>query len=309
MLFNKDNNGSRELQQLTGTFAASNNYSIIASEVDDAIRTVSGLVGSAVITEAEGLYEGGTEDGLVAAVRLPVAILAVARHSRNNLVSHDATGSKFKADGNEKMPWEWMIDRDERAQQERWYRALDALYGYLTREKPSSWTESDAYKRQRRSIVRLIDEMEAVYPLDGSYYVYYLLQNLVIECQGPLHKMMGDDKWNLIAGDTVADADRELLRVCQRWAILSALVKAVRRWSLEVFPLSIARRFCPSYQGGRSSSAAVREEMDAYVVGLEGQIADARAELAELLADGLNPWRGYDPQPRNNPANKFFTAQ
>ena len=309
MLFNKDNNGSKELQQLTGTFAASNNYSIIASEVDDAIRTVGGLVGSAVITEAEGLYANGTEDGLVAAVRLPVAILAVARHSRNNLVSHDATGSKFKADGNEKMPWEWMIDRDERAQQERWYRALDALYGYLTREKPASWTNSDAYKRQRRSIVRIIDEMEAVYPLDGSYYVYYLLQNLVIECQGPLHKMMGDDKWNLIAGDTVADADRELLRVCQRWAILSALVKAVRRWSLEVFPLSIARRFCPSYQGGRSSSAAVREEMDAYVAGLEGQIADARAELAELLADGLNPWRGYDPQPRNNPDNKFFTAQ
>lgn len=309
MLFNRNNNGSQELQQLTGAFAASANYSIIESEVEDAIRTVKGLVGNAVVEEAEQLYGNNTENELVAAVRLPVAILAVARHSRDNLVSHDPTGRKFKGDNNEKMPWEWMIDRDEQAQQERWYRALDALYAYLTRAKPASWTASDAYKRQRRSIVRTIDEMEAVYPLEGSYYVYYLLQNLVIECQGPLHKMMGDDKWNLIAGDTVADADRDLLRVCQRWAILSALVKAVRRWSLVVFPLSIARRFCPSYQGGRSSSAALQEEMDAYLSGLEGQIADARGELAELLADGLNPWRAADLLPKNDPSNKFFTAQ
>lgn len=308
MLFNKDNNGSKELQLLTGTFAASNPYSVIESEVEDAIRTVGGLVGNAVVAEADSQYQHGTTDGLVAAVRLPVAILAVARHSRNNLVSHDATGSKFKADANEKMPWEWMIDRDERAQQERWYRALDALYEYLTRVKPSQWVESDAYKRQRKSIVRTLDEMEAVYPVDGSYYVYYLLQGLVVESQGKLRRMMRDEVWNRISGDSVADADRDLLHSCQRWAILTALVTAARRWSLEVFPISIARRFCPSYQGGRSSQVATQEEMDAYVAALGGQIEEAREEIAELVA-GANPWEDFDPRPRNDPRNKFFTAQ
>lgn len=310
MLFNKGNNGSKELQQLTGTFAASNSYSIIESEVDDAIRTVAGLVGWPVVKAADALYQQDTTDGLVAAVRLPVAVLAVSRHSRNNLVSHDATGSKVKADANEKMPWEWMIDRDERAQQERYYRALDALYEFLTNANPpvAAWAGSEAFYRQAASIVRSLDEMEAVYPVDGSYYVYYLLQGLVVETQPRLRKMIGDSKWEQITRPDVSEEDMDLLRVCQRWAVLSALVKAARRWSLEVFPLSIARRFCPSYQGGRSSRAATREEMDAYVAALEGQIEEAHEEIAELLA-GANPWEGFDPQPHNDPRNKFFTAQ
>lgn len=310
MLFNKKNNGSQELQQLTGTFSASSSYSIIESEVDDAIRSVAGLVGWDVVRAADQLYQSGTTDGLVAAVRLPVAILAVSRHSRNNLVSHDATGSKVKADANEKMPWEWMIDRDERAQQERYYRALDALYEYLTNADPpmEAWSGSDAYNRQAASIVRTLDEMEAVYPVDGSYYVYYLLQSLVVESQRRLKKMIGDEKWEQITGPDVPAEDVDLLHACQRWAVLSALVKAARRWSLEVFPLSIARRFCPSYQGGRSSQAATREEMDAYVAALEGQIEEARGEIAELLS-GSNPWEGFDLQPHNDPRNKFFTAQ
>lgn len=307
MLFNKNNNGAEELQDLTGFYSASSNFSAIATEVEDAIRTVIGLVGLAVVQKADVLYQAGSDDDLVNAVRIPVAVLAVSRYSRGNLVSHDDSGSKVRADDNEKLPWEWMIDRDERAQQDRWYRALDALYALLNTTKPAEWTASDAYKRQRRSIVRVIDEMEAVYPVDGSYYVYYLLQNLVVECQGKLRKMIGDDLWARISGDTVAEDDRELLHVCQRWAVLTAVVTAVRRWSLEVFPTAIVRRFCPSYQGGRSSRAATREEMDAYVGALESQIADAREDLADILA-GENP-RIAHLLPCNDPENKFFTVQ
>lgn len=308
MLFNKDNNGSVELQRLTGSFAAANDWSVIETEVADAIRTVSGLVGAAVVEKADGLYQSGAEaDPLVAAVRMPVAVLAVSRYSRNNLVSHDDSGSKVRVDDNEKMPWEWMIDRDERAQQDRWYRALDALYAYLDQTGLQEWKDSDAYRRMRRSIVRTIDEMEAVYPVDGSYYVYFLLQNLVIESQGKLRKMIGDAAWERISGDAVAEADIPLLRVCQRWAVLTGVVTAVRRWSLEVFPLAIVRRFCPSYQGGRSRRAAAREEMDSYVGALEAQIADAREEMTDLLID--ENCRAAHLFPKNDPANKFFTAQ
>lgn len=309
MLFNKDNNGSEELQQITGYYAAANQFSVIQTEVEDATRVVAGLVGPDVVAAADAAYHNSSDPEFVAAVRTPIAILAVARYSSGNLVSHEDSGSKVKVDGNEKMPWEWMLDRDERAQQERWYRALDALYAYLEANNPESWQNSPARNRIKDSIVRTIQDLEMVYPVDGSYYVYYKLQDLVIESQALLHKMMGDTKWSLITADPVAQENQDLLRICQRWAILSALVKAVRRWSLEVFPLSIARRFCPSYNGGRSSQAATREEMDAYVSGLEDQIAEARGELAELLADGQNPWKDYDPQPRNNPKNKFFTAQ
>lgn len=308
MLFNRDNKGSEELLQVTGYAFAANSFDAIKTEIEDATRTVAGLVGSAVMDLAQERYDSGVTDGLVAAVRTPIAILAVARYSRANLVTHTDSGSKVTADGNEKMPWEWMIDRDERAQQDRWYRALDALYAYLDENEITQWRQSDAYERRVRSIVRTMDEMEAVYPLDRSYYVFYLLQNLVVECQGKLRRMMNDDAWSRISGTPVAEADLDLLRACQRWAVLSALVTAVRRWSLEVFPLSIVRRFCPSYQGGRSKAAATMAEMDAYVGDLEKQIAETRSVIAELLLDG-NPWQAFNPMPENDPANKYFTAQ
>ncbi len=310
MLFNKDNRGSEELQRITGNFAASNDYSVISSEIDDAIRNVSLLVGTEVVAKAEWAYESEDAEfaALVAAIQKPVAVLAVNRYSARNLVSHDDSGSKVKVDDNEKIPFEWMIDRDERAGRERYFRALDALYSYLESSELPEWKESYIRKTYKCSIVRSIREFEQVYPIDGSYYVYYMLQNLVVECQGAVRKMIGSERWEAISAAQVSDSDLVLLRLCQRYAILSAIIHAVYRWSLEVFPLSIARRFSPSYQGNKESRASTLDEMRAYIAGLEGQLRETRDDIATVLKDGRNPYEGFDLMPKNDPRNKFFTT-
>ena len=111
-------------------------------------------------------YEAGDDKtGLVAAVQLPVAILAVSRYSKNNLVSHEDSGSKVKTDENEKIPFEWMVDRDERAQRERYYRAMDALYAFLEGSGMKEWAESEEKKRLSTSVVRTIHDFERIYPV------------------------------------------------------------------------------------------------------------------------------------------------
>lgn len=315
-LFNKDNNGPVEIQALTGIYHASNDYSVIETEITDAMRSVTMLIGKAVMDKACAAYDAGDDEtGLVTAVQLPVAILAVSRYSKNNLVSHEDSGSKVKTDENEKIPFEWMVDRDERAQRERYYRAMDALYAFLENSGMKEWTESEEKKRLSTSVVKTIHDFERIYPVDGSYYVYFMLQNLVIERQPSISRMVGADIWKkILAGTTEeGDSDKEkvesLVPLCQRYAVLSAIIQAVSRWSLEVFPLSIARRFAPSYQGNRQSQVATREEMQAYLAGLGGQLEEIRLEIAEILSDGVNPWEGADVMPHNDPRNKFFTAQ
>lgn len=310
MLFNKDGNGSLELQQITGIFYASNDYSVIASEIEDATRTVAGLVGEAVVEKAEeGYYSDELEnDVLVPAVRQAVAVLAVSRHTRNNLVSHGDHGARLPADENEKIPFEWMIDRDERNQRERWFRSMDALYKVLEDTQEESWMDSDIRKRYKASIVRSLQEFELVYPVDGSYYVYYMLQNLVIEAQPKIRRMVGAEVWDVMVGDSPKELHKALLPLCRRYAILSALITAVRRWNLEVFPIAIARRFAPTYQGNRSSRVALKEEMDAFVEGIEGQLEDVREEIAEELQEG-NPASGFDLMPNGDRRNKYFSAQ
>lgn len=309
MLFNRQGNGSIELQQITGIFSASNDFSVVASEIAEATRTVATLVGDDVMEAAENGYQNGVEDDVTGAVRQAVAVLAVSRYSRNNLVTHGDHGSKVVADANEKVPFEWMIDRDERAQRERWFRSMDALYGLLEKKNNESWINSDVRKAYNESIVRSLREFERVYPVDGSYYVYYMLQNLVIENQPAIRRMVGTENWAGMTGDDPTELQKDLLPLCQRYVIISALITAVRRWNLEVFPLTIARRFAPSYQGGKSTRPATKEEMDAFIVGLEGQLAGTRDEIAEVLDDGMNPFSAFDPMPKGDPRNKYFSAQ
>lgn len=299
-----------ELQILTGTFAASNNFDAIAQEIVSATQAVGALVGLSVIEKAESEYLTGGSSDFYNAVRMPVAVLAVLYHSRNNLVSHEDAGRKFKADENEKMPFEWMIDRDERAQRDKYYRSLDALYAFLEENRVPEWIDSYIRKNRLQSIVRSIEEFEEVYPLDHSWYVYYMCQNLVIEVGSTkVRPMIGPEKWAAIHGTTLSEDDHALLKVCQRFAILMALKTGVQRWGLEVFPLQIARRFAPTYQGNRSSRAATLEEINAYLAGLDQQLEDIREEIAELISDGQNPYDGFDPMPHNDRRNKFFSAQ
>lgn len=308
MLFNKIGNGSQELRQLTGSFAASNDYSSIAQEVAFATREVASLVGPGVISIAEDLYEADeTENPLLDAVRAPIAVLAVARFSALTLVAHSDSGRKIRADEREKLPWEWMIDRDDRAHREKYYRALDALIELLDATRPLAWTESEPFRRRQQSLVNNIYVFESVFPIDHSYYVFQLLQSLVIESQPLMKKRIGSAKWQDINADPVAEDDLQLLALCQRYVILSALVKAVRRWSLSVFPIEIARRFAPSYQGDRQSQVATIEEMDAFVAHIEAQMKTTDTEIAEELSDGSDGQASL--LPRNHPRNKFFSAQ
>lgn len=307
MLFNKENKGGEELQAITGIFSAESSYSVIGPEIDDAMRTVSQAVSAEVLAEAEQAYENGDNDkrALVRAVQLPVAVLAILRLSKTNLVAHDDRGAKFKVDGDEKMPFEWMIDRDERAMTERYYRAMDALYDFLLSSHNESFANFINKHSLFFSIVKTLSDFERVYPIEGSYYVFYMLQNLVVECQGRTKKLVGEEIW----AELFDTKNEELLKVCQRHAILSAIVTAVERWSLEVFPLSIARRFAPSYQGNRSSNSATESEMLAYIKRMNSQIAASESEISTLLSGGKNPWEQMEPVPEGDPRNKYYSVQ
>ena len=312
MLFNREGNGTLELQMLTGGFSASNDFAAVVNEVKLATGAVAALVGWPVVRKAEDAYEKDDQSqrAFIDAVRLPIAMQVLITHSNDNLVSHDDSGRTIHVDENQKIPFEWMIDRDDRAMRDKYYRSLDLLYAFLEENNIQEWTESDIRKNRLQSIIKTIGQFEDVYPIDHSYYVFYMFQPLAIEIgHRTVRKMVGPDNWTAISGNGCPDDKKTLQWLCRRYTVLSAVVTGVRRWSLEVFPLEIARRFAPTYQGNRSSRAALRTEMEDYLRGIEEQLTDLRDEIAEELAGGMNPYEGFDPMPHNDPRNKFFTAQ
>lgn len=300
MLFNRNEKGSEELQELTGIWHASSPFSSIKADILSATEDVRRLVGPEVVGKAEEVYEAGSHDGILDAVRLPVACLAMVRHAKLSVLGHEATGRKLKVDENEKTPFEWMIDRDDTALRDRYYKAVDSLYLYLEENEPALWGSSPKKTALSGSIVKSIEDFEAVYPVDGSHYTYYMLQRLVLEEQRRLAKFFGE-RWEGVASGAETP---ELMFLARKAAVLGAVATAGKRWSLEVFPLGVARRFSPSYQGNRAGRAATVEEIDRYIARLEEERSETMTEIRAELG-GSHPAALL---PKNDPDNKFFTT-
>lgn len=302
MLFNKNNNGSLEIFQLSGSFEANTPYSAIATEITAATIDVAAIVGDGVVSQAEQIYAAATptadELELLDTVRRPIAFLAVGNYARITLLRHDATGRKMVTGDNEKVPFEWMIDRDDRELRERYYRSLDTLFAYLTKIDNPAWKESDAYRRASASLVPSLSAMEDVYPVDHSQYTYYMLLPLMLEAQAKLLKKM--------ELTDITSFSPELLPAARKYIVLKALVTALRRWALSVFPTDVARQFAPSYQGNREKRVATTEEIDWAAGKLEAQALEAEAEILDEIKG--NPYQGFPLVPENDPRNKYFTT-
>lgn len=314
MIFNKNGKGSEELYQLSGTFQASTDFNAIAAEIDLATAEVADIVSPAVMTAAEEIYAklqpSAAEQKFLQTVQRAVASLAISRYARLTGLSHGDTGRKIKTDENEKIPFEWMIDRDDREMRERYFRALDALFALLeatSSEGPweEAWRKSEARLLALSLIVKNLRDVERVYPLEHSRYMFYMLAPVIREVQDTrLLNIVGAERLQkLIEGD---ESVQNIRSQSIRFTVLLAMATAVKRWSVEVFPLSVARRFQPSYQGNRESSQASTAEMEWFIDKLESQAKDAALELQTAIAG--NPYEGMELVPENSPRNKYFTT-
>lgn len=307
MLFNKDNNGSLELYELSGIFQASTQFLSIAAEVEAATREVSALVGTALITSVEKIYGKNVptpdEKVLLDMVRRPIAYLAIGMHSKLSGVSHGETGRKNKVDDNEKIAFQWQIDRDDQELRERYLRALDTLVSYLRFTGNPAWNASGTAKLVDASIVKDIAQMEAVYPIERSWYTFYTVLPLIIEAQeSRIANLVGTARMQALIAGTESEA---VASPARRSAILRAMITAAERWSLSIFPVAVARQFAPSYQGAKEKSAATIEEIKWTLGRLRKQLEDAERDLKKAVAEYAPSARMF---PENKPENKFFTV-
>ena len=239
---------------------------------------------------------------------MPIACLAMMRYFRQTGVAHEDSGRSVHIDDGKKMPFEWMLDRDDRAMREKYFRALDTLFAYLEQHGIEEWKNSWICRNIKESIVKDIHTFERVYPIDQSRYTFFLLLPLMIEVQHTLLGRLLGDSIERINGDDLQGEDRCLLQIAQRVVVLRAVITAVERWSVDLFPQAVARRFCPTYQGNSSSASASTAEIDWYLNKLRQQAAEAIEEIHALTSGG-NQYQAYPLVPDNEKKRKFFTTQ
>jgi hypothetical protein len=197
MLFNKSNNGARELKELTSSYYANNKFEAIQTQLILEEEAMIKLVGQALYDRANGHYNSSNfrkespeatdrlNDELVDKLRLPIAYRATLRYYQLNIVSHEDTGRKYKINNeNEKLPWEWMIDRDDEAQVRTGNETADLLFDWIERNRIAEWMSSEQRKTARSLFVNSPAIFADSYPMaDTSWRFFYLTMPFNKECR------------------------------------------------------------------------------------------------------------------------------
>lgn len=274
MLFNKSGSGIDELNKLTGFIYSYNNFENISTDLELAEEDIRRVVGDEIVDAAivhynseffespnpapadppeenQPNYELWTK--LVKYIQLPVAYYAIHSFSQNTDISHEDTGRKVKIDAErEKLPWEWMLEKDEKAILKKAGRTTDRLIAFLDKNIGvfTAWASSNARKEIIGQFIDSASMFNEIYPIDNSRRFFLTISPFIREAERKyILPALGDEIFNRIKTglSTIADPDAEppvtawedtdkLLPLIRVPLALFAMSIAVDRLAIEVIP-------------------------------------------------------------------------
>lgn len=330
MLFNKSGKGNEELKKLIGWLYKSNKFENIAMDIELAQEEVAKMIGDEVLQLALNHYhslffensdneENLFKDKLVKHIQLPVALLAYKSYSENADVSHEDTGRKVKVDAdNEKLPWEWMLDRDNAAILRKAYKTLDRLISFLENNADAieEWKNSDVRALQNSLFISSTSVFDDIFPIDKSLRFFLKILPFMKEVERKqIRPILGAEQFSSLkerkAADNLSDADNELLEYVNNAIPFLTMSIATKRLNLQVIPEGVVQSFVTERQTSQAKAVPALELVTQISKSLQ---SDGEAELRSLsnYLEELNK----DPdvvieitvEPINNPENKHFTV-
>ncbi|EMS34616.1 hypothetical protein C943_03303 [Mariniradius saccharolyticus AK6] len=345
MLFNKSNNGAEELRERTGSYYANNDFARISTDVMLAEEEMIKLVGKAVYNKALDHYKSSSYnlanpsadqaklDKLVKLLQMPIAYKATFNYYQSNLVSHQDSGRKVSIDNeNEKMAWEWMLDRDDEAQLRKVNQTTDLLINWLESEKLAEWMDSDNRRTARKLFVNSETIFQDGYPIDQSPRFFYTVLPFNKEIQQrTIKKALGAQYEHLLnywialqsdAGEAGSgsgstnggipsapgDATLEaILPLVQKAIPLLVMSMAVKRLALQVLPEGVVQQY-KSDRAARAGSKPIelREIIDWHVKKLQDDADTHLNDIKEILRASNPEASTYQLLPNNSESNKYF---
>lgn len=294
------------LRELTSNYYANNDFEKIKGEIELATEELELIVGSEVIELARQQLTAAEQerDGLLLRkVQRPIALLATLHLYQKNDLSHEDDGRKFKVstDGQEKLPWEWQLDRDDQIHMNEYYKSVDALVRYLNVVRPQAWVEGNTYKMSQLLLVRNGSQLAGYYPVEQSERTYLLLMPFLREAQRKtIQPCYGSGFEQLLAEDQLPESDAHFA-ACEACVML-ALSYALRRLPLRLLPGGIVKYYMAE-NGMKGGEACTIEEVKRVSEWME---KDAKQWIEQMkrYRDGSNP--DYQLTPNNSKRNKYM---
>ena len=340
LLFNTDTEETSkdELKELLGYIDADFSFKNLLPDIITSTNEVKKIISKEVYDYIQASYEDNLAEGvytndfsdsdsnLVRSTRYPIAIKAYSLYAPTNDLSHTGDGRRAKATESEKLPWQWMIDNDNKEQEKRYYRALDDLIDLLDDSKPDGyaemtdeakaatvyykWTNSTAYKQLKALFLNSVDEFNKVYSIESRLLLLKIAPGIE-ECERrEILPRIGKEKIAFLkAGTGLTDTDNELLYLIKNACGFYAIAWAIPKMSITLFPEGVLQYQISDRANTIAKKPAIGNEHQYALESFMKSFLFAVSDIELLLAP--------EPEPSDEPKSilrptcendKFFSA-
>lgn len=305
LLFKPGVAGNAELKSLLGFINADLKIDNMMPDIRTSSKEVIKLIGKEVYETAVDAYKETSADdeekALIESVRYPIAVNAYRLYSASNDLAHTNNGRKMKQDDSEKLPFEWMLDRDDKSLERRYYRGLDDLIDFLDNSEEDypflyeEWVASDAFKKTNDLFIRTVDEFDEFFPIQSRLLLIKLVPGISNCEQYEIRSRVGTEKINALktklkGNEEITDAtDLELIRLIRKASVNFALAWAMPRLSVQLYPEGILQFAISDKSTTRGAKPSVKSEVEAARQSFQSDAEQAFIEIENLLAPAPEP--------------------
>lgn len=311
MLFNKTEKGTEDLRKLISFLYKSIKFEDIVPDLELAHEEMEAIVGSEVMEAAEDhylleTYETPETDEeklltkLVNHLQLPIAYLAYKEYAATNDISHDSNGRKMVMDpASEKMPFEWLLERDDHAILSKAYKTTDRLIKFLDDnfdKAPISttWATSEAYGLSKLCFINSATEFDAIFPIEKSRRFFLAVlplikENELLRIRPVLGITLFDAMKEKIKDQDLTIDEKALLPFINVPLVLMTMRDAVKRLSVQVLPNGVFQNYISDRMTQKANVPALQNAKTAIITSLDADIKEhmklLQSAITKLNAD------------------------
>ncbi len=169
---NKNNTASAEIRTLLGFTDKDLSFEKLQPTLITAVDDVVAIIGTPTYDIIIGYYEATNPPtdlqlDLVKRLQYAVVLDAYRNFTAENDLAHTPNGRVARVEENQKIAFEWQIERSNRSMERKYYKSLDALIKNLDANLPS-WKTSDAYKQTHNLFIRTVDDIQDYFNINDS---------------------------------------------------------------------------------------------------------------------------------------------
>jgi hypothetical protein len=331
LLFNIEDEeiSADEIKQALGFTDADFSFKNLLPDINSATKEVRKLISPEVYLHIYDFYKDNIEDdgtyvydyedmesNILRQTRYPILVKAYSLFAPSNDISHSNEGRRARTSENEKLPWQWQIDADNKEQEKRFYRAMDDLIDLLDESMPEDyeslsdedkqatiyfkWINSAAYKELKSLFVNSIDKFNKVFTIESSLLLHKLASGLQ-ECEEfEILSRIGKEKFDQLKSSepTEDPKDIQLLKLIHTACVFYSLAWAIPKMSITIFPEGVLQ-----YQVSDRSNTIAKKP----AIGNEHEYAmQSFAKSSQLALKLIEELVKPVPEPSADPTT-FFT--